>query len=395
MLAFLLMIWTAWVAGPAWAGDDDGYRMNDLGGTVHLPPGWRSKAWADWQLDAVNDRDHMELRVWFTPYQVPVDEVAAKAWADAAAKGVEKAGHTDVKVESTDVAEVAGRPTARARIAFVINHKVPGVALYRAFAAKGKVIHVRLLAAKARLRKARSAMERILADMEIDAGPAPTTREVESEAGFAATLPEGWRAPLPSELPEIRKLTARVGEDTIAPKKCWAGIHPQPVGKPDVILACRSQVYVGPLDEYSAKGVEKELHEQFFGRAKKPVPPGEPVTVGDRMGLLFRPPVAGMPTRLVLTPYSGGLVMMWGLGESLDEAGLEEAVTAVLPTVRFTGPDGGKPVIGADKWVAYYLKYRPFSPVVLGPAVVIVLVVVGIGVAVSRRRARNPYDDLA
>ena len=66
-----------------------------------------------------------------------------------------------------------------------------------------------------------------------------------------------------------------------------------------IIFACRSQYYVGPLDEYSFSGVEAEVHERWFGRSEKPVPTAGQVQIGDRTGLYFMPPVATNPVRML------------------------------------------------------------------------------------------------
>ena len=371
------------------------YAMNDVGATLELPRGWEMTRWSDWDFKAKSGDGLVHLFLWSTPFQVEVSDEAARAWADRVyVKDLEREGFEDVAVRSATVERVNGRDTAHAILDFKLaGTRMAGVMHAMAFTGPGQVIHVRVVSAARAESAAESALRTMVETLEISKGPLPTEGpEVESAAGFAATLPAGWRLPLTTEMDAVRAITKKVGEEKLAPEDCWVAMRPPPVGEPDVLLTCRAVLYLGPVDEYSFAGVEPEVRERFFGAVDPPVPAAEPVTVGDRTGFYFKPPREEQPVRLAVAPFEGRLVMMtWGLGSGLDPAGLDAAMHELLPTVRFTGPDGGKPVIGVDKWASYYLSYRPTSPVVLGPAFGLLALVVG-GVALTRRKKAH-HDD--
>jgi hypothetical protein len=379
------------LTAPSLAQDDDGgFTMNDLGGAVRLPAGYASELWTDAELKAKHPQGRL-FKLWLTPWQVEVDDAASKAWAEKVQAGLEAEGVKEVGLTTREVRTIAGRRTAWMAYELSIGGG-RGVAYAAAFTARGHVAHLRVVAGARFAKQAEADLVAILEQLALKDGPLETQAgTLTTAAGFSATLPDGWRAPLRDELDLVRGVTKKVGEEGLAPDDCWVAVKPPAVGDPDVLFACRSQYYIGPLDEHSFAGVEAEVHERWFGRADKPVPAAEQVTVGDRVGLLYQPPVATHAVRLALAPYDGGMMVLWGLAGNLDEPGLDAAVRAVLPTVAFTGPDGGRPIIGADKWAAYYLTYRPTSPLVWGPALLLVGLVGG-GIAASRRK-RPELDD--
>jgi hypothetical protein len=114
------------------------------------------------------------------------------------------------------------------------------------------------------------------------------------------------------------------------------------------------------------------------------------ITVGDRTGGLFRPRDGDNPIRLLVAPFDGGLVATYMRAASLDASAADAAMNALASTVTFTGPDGGKPLIRPDRWVGYYLSYRPTHPFVLAP---VLLLIGGIVFLARRKKSGNPYDD--
>jgi hypothetical protein len=395
-LAWVLLLAAGLGAPLARAGDEkDGYGMADVGATAWLPPGWSSVSWADHQLVAESGDRSIRLRLWTTPFQVRPDEAAARAWADAVVADYQGQGHGEVGVVESGLREQAGRPTAWARLRFQFQEdpRQTGIVHLRSVEGAGQVIHLSALSAARNAAAAEAAIDRILGELRLDKPPLDTSGDqVETAAGFAATLPAGWRAPLAPELPLVRKATAALGEDALPPERCWAGIRPPLQGeRPDVVFACQLGLHLDPVDAHSFADIEAELHTRFFGRADEPVPAAAPVQVGDRMGFLWAPPVKGDAVRLVLAPYDGGTMMLWGLGAQLDGAALDGALQALLPTVRFTGEGGGHPIIGFDRRVATSGSRRRSSPLVIGPALLL-LALVGAGVALARRPRKDPFD---
>ncbi len=374
------------------AAEDEGWRLGDLGVTVHLPAGWQPKrgGWADWELTASSSKGLGQLKVWATPFQVEITPEAAQAWGGMYAEQMEKASISKVGVVGATVEEIGGRPTAVVKLT---GSSSAGAITgwFMAFATSGKVVHSRVISTTRRSTRAATALRKTVEAMAVDKPPKPPQKAVSSTAGFAATLPDGWRAPISKEYETVREVSAQLGEENLSPDECWAAIRPPAVGDPDVIFTCSTYYHVGPLDEHSFKGVEAEVHERWFGNSD--VPPAERVTVGDRTGLYYRLTAgSGKPTRLLMAPYTGGMMTAWGMGGVSDEATMDAAMLALAPTVTFSGEGGGAPIIGADKWIAYYLSYRPFSLVVIGP-VLGLLGLVGGGVMLARRRPSYDEDE--
>ena len=96
---------------------------------------------------------------------------------------------------------------------------------------------------------------------------------------------------------------------------------------------------------------------------------------------------------MALAPYDQGMMMTWAADHHGDPAALDAAVKATLASVTFTGPDGGAPIIAPDKWVSYYLKYRPTSPPVLLGGALVLGVLGGIGFLATRGRKKPGLDE--
>lgn len=370
----------------ALAAPETTYNISDGGVTLTLPRAFTMSNWSNLDAEAKAEDGPMLFKLWLTTFQIEPTEASAKAWAQTYVGMLESEGLSNVKLDTVEVNPVGGRPTARVRLTFTANG-TPGVAYFMATTVAGQVVHGRMIAAGRKEKQAVGALGEIFETMKIDRPPHQAVREVSTEAGFAATLPEGWRVPFAEEMYEVTALTAALGKDEIKPEECWVGIRPPATGKADVMLACSGGYYLGPVDEHSFEGEEAAIHEHFFAKLKEPIPAAEQATIGDRLGFYFRPGTGARPVRMAVAPYGAARIMVaWGLGSQLDDAGLDEAMKATLASVTFTGPDGGKPQIGVDKRVSYYLAYRPTHPFVLGPAL---LVVAGIAALVLRKK-KNP-----
>lgn len=373
---------------------EGGYAMNDVGGELALPKGWEMQTWSDWDFKAKSP-DGVVMRLHLTPFQVEPSPVAAAAWTTLYKERLEHDGGVGFEDVSAQVgaARLAGGevPAVRTAIGFTLEKQAtPGVFYAAAFPGDSQVIHVETVAAARNASKAEQALETLLASFTLQKGPQDTVgpRVASDKAGFAFTGPAGWRAPLPKELGAVRAITSKVGENELDPERCAALILPPATGAPDVIFACELYQHLGIVDEHSFDGVEQEVHQLFFGRSEKPVEKAEQVQMGDRPGFYYKPPVAGHAVRMAVAPYDKGIVLMWGLSSQVDEPTLDAAVRAAATSLEYTHEGGGQPIVALDQRVSYYLKYRPTSPLVLGPAALVLALVAG-GVVVARKRGKR------
>ena len=144
---------------------------------------------------------------------------------------------------------------------------------------------------------------------------------------------------------EVLKITSKMWKSDLNSEECFSGIKTTGIGEPEVLFAC-SKFWDGtPVDELSFADIEREWREIFFGKAGAELPPGELIAVGDRTGALFRPRDGENPIRLLVAPYDGGLMATWLRGSGADVAAADAAMMAMASTVKFTGPDGGQPLI--------------------------------------------------
>lgn len=382
-------------------GEEEGYTMNDVGGTLDLPRGWEMQTWADWEFKAKSP-DGLLMRLYVTPFQVQPGPDAAQAWAAMYQERLEKeggAGFTDVQADVGEAALAGDKtvPAVRTSMRFSFEkQRTDGVLYAAALPSKGQVVHIEVITAARNDRKAAAALDTLLAGFEQEKTPEQTVgpRVASEEAGFAFTAPDGWREPLPNELAAVRHITEKVGEKGLDPKTCAVAVRPPATGEPDVIFACELYKHLGPVDEYSFEGVEAEVHELFFGRAETPVEPAEQITTGDRVGFFYKPPVAGHPVRLAISPYDKGLVVMWGMAGQLDEEALDRATRTAAESLEFTHEGGGQPIIALDKRLSYLVKYRPTSPPVIGGALMLLVLVGGVGVVVKKKSGGNRYEDI-
>ncbi len=372
------------------------YAMNDVGGTLTLPKGWESSEWADWSLKAKSP-DGVLMRLYLTPFQVEPSADNGRAWSAMYQERLEKEGGGAFKEPAVEVVSLplASGPVQGARVDLDFTferQKEAGTLHAAAFPVRGQTLHIETVSLARNDKRSREALDTMLAGFSLEKGPDPVnTARVESESGFAFTPPPGWRAPLSKELELVRKVSGKVGEETLDPKRCAVVVRPPATGDADVIFACELYKHLGVVDEYSFASVEQELHQEFFGSAAKPVDVATQARFGERLGFLYAPPVAAHPVRLAIAPYDKGVVLLWALSNQVDEAGLDSAVQATLASFEFTGPDGGAPIVALDQRIGYWLKHRPTSPMVLGPAALIVL---AIGGAVALSRRRKPELDL-
>lgn len=369
---------------------EDCWRMETLRGCVHLPRGLNPTegGWADDSLAAKSD-DGVVFKLWLTPFQQPITEAALTAWAPRQVEILGGKGLSGVKLTKTEVKKIGGRKTGLSTFGFSLKGGGRGGATVASFEGAGHVVHVRVLSNSRRRAAALRSLDFVLEKMEIDGGPLKEEiGRVEAGAGFATTLPDGWRRPVQPEMDAVRKITATLGEEKLTRDSCWVAVQPVPAAEPGLIFACQVYHHIGVLDEHSFDSEEEAVRDRFFGGSAAEVPPAAQTQVGDRLGFYYRPPT---PLRLGLAPYAGGMVATWGVTGGLDDTALDAAMTAVLTATEFTGEGGGQPIIGLDRRVGYYLKHRPTSPLVIAPVLLIIGFIGGI-VAIGRKRSANRWD---
>jgi hypothetical protein len=391
MLKVLCLFWVS-IAAPM--SHAEPYLMNDVGGTLTTPRGWEMTRWSDWDFKAKGANGTIMYKLWLTPYQSVVNAETASSFADEYVRLLSKEGGGEGTVTQTEVKTIGGRDTAISTIVFKGKNGKgsEGVYIGAAFAGNGQMIHSRVIASKRNLKAARSALEETLETFKLSKGPAQVEAgDVVSDAGFTATLPEGWRVPVEAEKSLVVGITSKMWKSDLGKDECWVGIQPPIVGDPSVVFACKKFWDGSPVDEHSFSAIEAEWRTLFFGKAGAELPPGEEIMVGDRTGALFRPRDGENPIRLMVAAFDGGVMAVWLRGRNSDTAAADILMNELAPTVRFTGPDGGQPLVRPDRVVGYYLSHRPGHPLVWGPALLLLVGLVGF----SRRAKRsNPYGDL-
>jgi hypothetical protein len=369
---------------------EDCWRMETLGGCVHLPRGLNPTegGWADDSLSAKSD-DGVLFKLWLTPFQQPITKLALDSWAPRQVEILGAKGLSGVKLAKTEIKKIGGRETGLSTFGFTIKGGARGGATVASFTGAGHVVHIRVLSNSRRRAAALRSLDLVLEKMELDDGPLrEEVGRVESGAGFATTLPDGWRRPVGPEMDAVRKISATLGEEKLAGDSCWVAVKPVPGAEPGLIFACQVYHHIGVLDGHSFASEEEAVRARFFGASAAEVPPAAQTQVGDRLGFTYRPPT---PLRLGLVPYAGGMVATWGVAGGLDLTALDVAMAAVLGATEFTGDGGGQPIIGLDKRVGYYLKHRPTSPMVIAPVLLLLGLIGGI-VAISRKRSAGRWD---
>jgi hypothetical protein len=402
MSALLLAIQLAFAQNaPAAAAEEGrdaqgGYLMNDVGAWVYMPPGLEPDAggWSDTGFSAKTGDGGVELKIWLTDFQVPITMDAMQAWGKEYLAKVDDLGGKNAKITSAQLHDWGDKKGGEVDVEFDLKDNIKGYAYHAIIQSNAQMIHIRSLAAGRNAPHAKQILEQVATSLKRVKEPAPEqTGTLTSSAGFTVTMPEGWRAPI--EGPETDKVLRRaesVGIDDISDARCATAIVPPPAGELDVFLACKQKYFIGPLDEYSWKAEEKQLYDLFhFEEAK--IPTAEQVHVGDRLGFYYKAREGEKPMRLVVAPYEGGLLLLWGIAGSMHAEQLDETMKSAMASVKFTGPNGGQQAITLGDRINYWIKYRPFSPQVLVPAFLLVAGLVALFIA-GRRFFHPPVVDI-
>jgi hypothetical protein len=399
MLAILVALQLAFAQGGAAAEEgrdaQGGYLMNDVGAWIYLPPGLEPDAggWSDTAFSAKTGDGGVELRLWLTDFQVPITMDSMQVWGKDYLTRVEDLGGKNAKITSAAVHDWGDKKGGEVAVEFDFKENIKGYAYHAILQSNAQMIHIRTLAAGRNGPHARELLEKVATGLKRVKEPAPELRgELTSKAGFTVTVPEGWRAPIGPEVDKVLRRAESVGIDDIGEERCATAIVPPPAGELDVLLACRQKYFIGPVDEHSWKAEENGLYELYhFEEAK--IPHAEQVQVGDRLGFAYKAREGEKPMRLVVAPYDEGLLLLWGIAGSMDATHLDETMKATMASVKFTGPNGGQPVITLGNRLTYWVKHRPFSPQVLIPAFLAVVGLVALFIA-GRRFFHPPVVDV-
>lgn len=374
----------------------ESYALADAGITLDLPPGWEMSRWSDWDFKGKSGDGGVLLEAWYTPWQHDLTEENAKAFAAIYRTKLEDMRGEDVTMTRAAVVDLGGRKFARVELTFAFGDKGPkGVAFLGAFPVEGKVMHVMTFSAAPNAARAEKALEAVLGKLTIQKGPPDTAAlrgELKSDLGFTATLPDGWRAPLPAEKDEV---TNALGEVPVKDaEKCATAVRPLPAGGANVLLLCHSPDKMGIVDEASFAAEDALLRARLFGKAAEKLAPADPIQAKDRTGFLLRPEINGRDLRIAALPYDRGTVLGWAVGPSGQASYLEESLRGTSLSLVYDGPDNGAPVHELGEVVVHTLTYDPFHPAVLLCVGASIALLGGLGYLAFRPRKAPPADGL-
>jgi hypothetical protein len=362
------------------------FLLGDLGVRLDLPRGWRMTRWSDWDFKAQRDDGPVLLWAWASDGQVPIGGDAS-AWAPVYLAQIEAEQGKAPKFEQAAVAKVGGRDAALLELSFAIG-KDRGTLYGATIEIEGRNFHLALIGGPRSLEAARAARAEVLERLDVRKGPATFPDQPTLEAkGVRTRLPAGWREPLKTEEAAVAKLQGQLGLEKV--DECWTAIRPRPAADPDLAVTCQGGILLGVVDTYSAGGVAPLLAEKLFGKAVVPAP--EVVELADRVGFVFAPKLGSRTLAVAVAPYDLGVSRTWVLSSVAEDASVPETARALLQNSTWSGPHPA----GVGEWVSYYLTYRPFSPMVLGPVAglgVVILAGIGLGVALTRRRKPELED---
>ncbi len=386
----------------------DGYAMNDVRATVHLPDKWEPLpgGWSDWDFKAKNKDGSIEMRLWYTDFQVESTEAHAEGWVKMHTVRLNKHKAGDVQSTRTEVTERFGRSTLEMDLSFQFDGDGPkGVYQAVAFPAYAKVIHIAMMSNERNAPKAKAAMDHFLETIEIHKGaedlsglygkaqPGAYGKDDE-RPHFENTLPDGWRIYAASEVGPMAELVKKTGQGKLDKNLCWAAFKPTAgTTDPDVMVFCEGGLVLDKVDEYSWSGIEPTVRGKFFGGSSIEVEPAEKFVVGDRLGFLYHPPSRGSENLMAVAPYETGTVMVGWARAGSKESSVSDAFADVLASTRYTGLNGGEqPIGGLGGWFVYSIRYRPTNPLFIGPVVMTFLAFFGILVLLARHRPKELED---
>lgn len=388
MRAVWLVLFALWMGmGSAYAEDEEYYLLGDYGVRVDLPDGWRSVEWADWEFTGEKEDGSIRVFAWGSPIQTAIRAEDLHNWSTVHQAKIEKLGVSTVTVKSTAVVELGGRSTAVSEIRGDLGGKGQ-VAMWSAtFPVEGKMFHLAAFSAASRSKQVKSTLEMLAERAEIKKPAAEASGSAIDAAGMSVTLPAGWRTPIGGEASVVSKVAEKLGVDDTT--GCWTALRAHAAHDPDVMIGCQAGMLLGVVDSYSFAGVAEDLSEKLFGSVDVPTPT-ELTTADAKLGFLFRPSLGAGTLRVAAVPYGDGVARIWVLGAKGEEADFDAAITKLVSEGSFAGEHPA----GLGDTMAYYVTYRPTSPVVILPAVLLIGLI-GLAIFLVTRGGKDKYADIA
>lgn len=356
------------LVGASARAEDEKYLLGDLGLKLNLGDDWTNTAWSDWAFDG-NKVDRTALiYVWAKEVQTDIRAEDLDAWSKVYLDKIDSLKGKNPSVRVKEVRDIAGHPVARFEIDYAM-----GDAKYAmsggTFTVEGQVVHVGLVSFGAKAADGAKTLDEILAKADYRKPPKTFVDGAElSASGIISKLPAGWHAPLEVEATEIQSPARGFGIEEL--DGCWTALRGHANAEPDVLVACPGKINLGVVDDFSFDGVDTQIRERFFKGV--PVRGVEKVVSQDgHLGFLYTFDTAAGSLVAGIVPFGAGVARLYAYDPVDKAAGFEDTVRTLIMESKFEGQHPA----GFGQYFTYYLKYRPFSPVVIVPA----LVLLGVG----------------
>ncbi|MFT7519229.1 MAG: hypothetical protein ACI9MC_001369 [Kiritimatiellia bacterium] len=347
------------------------YLLGEVGVRVDLPEKqWESKRWSDWDLVAQSE-DAVVLVAWTTDYQVHVTEAELDGWTTVYVEQAKAQGGLDPQVVSKTVVDFRGTPSTAFELSMDTEKKVPLTMLVQGFPVKGMTFHIATVAMTARKDAARKALDGALERLEVNQpAEALSWGGAVTATGFNAELDSYWRVPSKAEMLPTMASIKRLNVHSL--KGCWTAIHPHAAGRADLLVTCQDtrQVF-DVVDELTFADQEQVLRDAWLG---EDIAAGEQISVSGRVGFYWDANVGQTHLQVGAVPNELGLAKTTVLIDGGDAATVGAAARATMAATAYSAPAE----LDFGALMRYYLAYRPFSPLVIGPIVVSFLVLLSL-----------------
>jgi hypothetical protein len=365
--------------------EDEKYLLGDFGLKLNLGDDWTNTAWSDWAFDG-NKVDRTQLiYVWGKEIQVDVRAEDLDAWSKVFVDKIDSLKGKDPTVRVKEVREIGGHPVARFEIDYAMGdakYAMSGAT----FTVEGQVVHVGLVSLGAKAAEGAKSLDTILSTAEYRKPPKAAVEGAELTApGIVSKLPAGWHVPLEVEAGELQSPARGFGIDDLT--GCWTAVRGHANAEPDVLVACPGKVNLGVVDDYSFEGVDAQIRERFFKGA--PVHGVEKVLSQDgHLGFLYTFDTAAGSLVAGIVPFGTGVARLYAYAPVEKDPAFEATVRTLITDSKFEGQHPA----GFGQYFTYYLKYRPFSPMVIVPALLL-LGLTGLIVSLIRKGGGGPKHE--